>query len=358
MASIAMETKSDTLSPLHCKWGKVSFTVEYEPNITTVGELKEKITEETSIPKEGIKLLNLKIKKRKLDDTCLISDCKLPKILKVMGTAQADMLTNDADLTDLPDVIDDFNLGNMMGNQLGNASETYQKLMKSIQSTPIKMQLMNEPREGKKLLVLDLDHTILDFKNATQEGGGLDGQGFVDFESMKRPGVDAFLTAVYQNYDIVIWSQTSLRWLEIKLQELGFLRPDRPYKFLFVLTKECMFRVRQKNSKGKIKKKACKPLQLIWTKFQQYTSKNSVHLDDLATNFCLNPKNGLKCSAFYRAKPNAENDCELLLWAKYLDLLAKDEDVTLRDHSMWLTTLQQEATDSNSGGSGGSTSNF
>jgi hypothetical protein len=35
---------------------------------------------------------------------------------------------------------------------------------------------MNEPRAGKKLLVLDLDHTILDFKNATQEA-----EGFVDF---------------------------------------------------------------------------------------------------------------------------------------------------------------------------------
>lgn len=35
---------------------------------------------------------------------------------------------------------------------------------------------MNEPRAGKKLLVLDLDHTILDFKNATEEP-----EGFVDF---------------------------------------------------------------------------------------------------------------------------------------------------------------------------------
>lgn len=304
-------------------------------------DLKVAITEETSIPTPGVKLLNLKIKKRKLDDTCFISDCKLPKVLKIMGTAAADYLSNDPDLTDLPDVLDDMNLGSMMGHQLGNASETYSKLQQAIANTPVKMQLMNAPREGKKLLVLDLDHTILDFKNATQEGGG---QGFVDFNRMKRPGADAFLTSVYQHYDIVIWSQTSLRWLDIKLNELGFLRPDRPYKFLFVLTKECMFRVKQRNSRGKIKKKACKPLQLIWTKFSQYHSKNSVHLDDLATNFCLNPRNGLKCSGFYRTKPNAASDCELLLWAKYLDLLATDEDVRVRDHTDWMKTLQNEAT--------------
>ena len=78
-------------------------------------------------------------------------------------------------------------------------------------------------------------------------------------------------------------------------------------------------------------------------KFPQWNKINSVHLDDLATNFCLNPRNGLKCSAFYRTKPNAQADCELLLWAKYLELLAGDVDVTMRDHQRWMTTLQEEA---------------
>ena len=128
-----------------------------------------------------------------------------------------------------------------------------------------------------------------------------------------------------------------------KLSELGFLQPDRPYRFLCVLTKECMFRVQQRDSRGKIKKKACKPLQLIWTKFPQWNKRNSVHLDDLATNFCLNPRNGLKCTAFYRTKSNAQADCELLLWAKYLELLAGDADVTTRDHKDWMKILQSEA---------------
>lgn len=42
-------------------------------------------------------------------------------------------------------------------------------------------------------------------------------------EQMKRPHMDAFLTAVYEHYDLAIWSQTSWRWLELKLTELGFL---------------------------------------------------------------------------------------------------------------------------------------
>jgi hypothetical protein len=94
MASLATTTQGETknnASVLNCKWAKIRFTTEYVPNLTTVGQLKEVIAEETSIPKENVKLLNLKIKHRKLDDCCLVSDCKLPKILKIMGTAQEDL---------------------------------------------------------------------------------------------------------------------------------------------------------------------------------------------------------------------------------------------------------------------------
>ena len=201
-----------------------------------------------------------------------------------------------------------------------------------------------------------MDHTILDFKgvpqqqneaNAEAEAVATGGSSAapapanVSLAHVKRPGAHAFLEEIYKSYDIVIWSQTHWRWLEIKLVELGFLDPHRPYKFLFILDKTCMFRVQQRNRHGKIKKKACKPLQLIWTKFPQFHKKNTLHLDDLKTNFCLNPRNGLKCSPYYRTKKGAKGDCELLLWAKYLNILAKDDDVTTRDHAQWMVTLQQ-----------------
>ena len=71
-----------------------------------------------------------------------------------------------------------------------------------------------------------------------------------------------FLGLVYQHFDLVIWSRH--KWL-IKLIELGFLEPSNPYKILFVLDKECMFRRKSRISKtsGKKKKgKAFKPLEL------------------------------------------------------------------------------------------------
>jgi ubiquitin-like domain-containing CTD phosphatase 1 len=41
-----------------------------------------------------------------------------------------------------------------------------------------------------------------------------------------------------------------------------------------------------------------KPLQLIWNKLPQYSSKNTIHIDDLGRNFALNPGEGLKIRAF------------------------------------------------------------
>jgi NLI interacting factor-like phosphatase len=68
-----------------------------------------------------------------------------------------------------------------------------------------------QPRPGKKLLVLDLDHTLLDFS------GRANGSLPSDLAALKRPHMDAFLTLVYREYDIAVWSQTSWRWLELKL---------------------------------------------------------------------------------------------------------------------------------------------
>lgn len=58
---------------------------------------------------------------------------------------------------------------------------------------------------------------------ALLERPGLARQETTRPEEMKRPHMDAFLTAVYEHYDLCVWSQTSWRWLELKLTELGFL---------------------------------------------------------------------------------------------------------------------------------------
>ncbi|CAN0017587.1 unnamed protein product, partial [Choristocarpus tenellus] len=115
-----------------------------------------------------------------------------------------------------------------------NANENSENLRKITERT--KMHFINPPRDGKSLLVLDLDHTLLDFS--------------ARIERMKRPHMDFFLTTVYAHYDICVWSQTSWRWLELKLTELGFLTNPN-YRICTVLDKTSMFPVTSTLPDGK-----------------------------------------------------------------------------------------------------------
>mmetsp|Transcript_8000 Transcript_8000/g.18541 ORF Transcript_8000/g.18541 Transcript_8000/m.18541 type:complete len:215 (+) Transcript_8000:639-1283(+) len=177
---------------------------------------------------------------------------------------------------------------------------------------------MNEPREGKPLLVLDLDHTLLDFSSKKLQRDTRE----VAAESMKRPHMDRFLTSAYRYYDMVVWSQTSWRWLETKLIELGMLTDDVGYKFCFVLDKTSMFGVTSTKRDGTNYRHQVKPLQIIWSKFPRWGPHNTIHLDDLSRNFALNISSGLKVTAFFRKRSSGRRDAELLGLATYLEELA------------------------------------
>lgn len=127
-----------------------------------------------------------------------------------------------------------------------------------------------------------------------------------------------------------VWSQTSWRWLEVKLTELGMLTHPG-YKITFVLDKTSMFQIVSTNKSGKSLTHYVKPLQIIWSKFPQWSSKNTVHLDDLKRNFALNMSSGLKCTGYYRKKrkkgksAGGVNDTELLGLGRFCELLATTE---------------------------------
>ena len=185
--------------------------------------------------------------------------------------------------------------------------------------------------------MLDLDHTLLDFSSshlrenaasATAIGQSHDAVA----NQLKRPFMDEFLAWTYKHYDLVVWSQTSWRWLEVKLTELGMIS-NPAYKICFVLDKTSMFKIVSTNRSGKQVTHSVKPLQIIWSKFPRWGSHNTVHLDDLARNFALNLGSGLKCTAYYRKKKKKRNasgginDSELLGFGRFLELLATNEVV-------------------------------
>ena len=112
-----------------------------------------------------------------------------------------------------------------------------------------------------------------------------------------------------------------LQWLETKLTELGMLT-NPGYRFCFVLDKTSMFKVTSTKRSGAQVVHYVKPLQIIWSKFPQWGSHNTAHVDDLSRNFALNLGSGLKVSGFYRKKAKAVRDTELMGLAKYLEQLA------------------------------------
>jgi ubiquitin-like domain-containing CTD phosphatase 1 len=341
---------SSTSITLVAKWGKERIELASLTPETTIGAVKEMLQQRTGVLPKRQKLIGLTVKNpasssasATFTDQVALSDLKVKKgktnkqppngsaplnhnnngshvvhEFILMGTPEDQIFIDPSDKDDLPDVIDDFDLDFNAGSQewLQHVANG-ENLKKFTEATII--HVMNEPRPGKPLLVLDLDHTLLDFSSRVlQRADAPTGAG----AAMKRPYMDQFLTAVYNHYDLVVWSQTSWRWLETKLIELNMLAHPG-YKFCFVLDKTSMFTVVSTRRDGSSVKHHVKPLQLIWSKFSgRWSSKNTAHVDDLGRNFALNLTSGIKISAYHRKKSSARRDAELLGLAKYLEDLS------------------------------------
>ena len=268
------------------KWGTRVITLE---NIClsrcSIFSIKEQLFGLTGVPIERQKLLGLVKAGRRVDEAKPISDIEkadlsLKTSLKdgkttitcsLLGTPDSQLIA-DPSSSFASSVMNDFS------HSFSPETEEWRMLQKHTDLAEI--NFINEHREGKKLLILDLDHTLLDFSD----------KDTADPVDMKRPYLDYFLTEVYAHYDIAIWSQTSWKWLEIKLIELGLIMSPS-YKLCFVLDKKTMF---------KLETGYVKPLHIIWSKFPQWNRGNTLHIDDLERNFAMNPESGVLVSPFRR----------------------------------------------------------
>uniref|UniRef100_A0A2P2M7K8 Uncharacterized protein MANES_07G021300 n=1 Tax=Rhizophora mucronata TaxID=61149 RepID=A0A2P2M7K8_RHIMU len=182
------------------------------------------------------------------------------------------------------------------------------------------IDLRNPCREGKKLLVLDIDYTLFDHRSTAEN----------PLELM-RPYLHEFLTAVYAEYDIMIWSATSMKWVELKMGQLGVLNNPN-YKITALLDHLAMITV-QSDSRGILD---CKPLGLIWAHFSEfYNPKNTIMFDDLRRNCVMNPQNGLIIKPFKKAHANRNGDQELVKLTQYLLAIAELDDLSTLDHTKW-----------------------
>ncbi|KAH8117067.1 HAD IIID h [Phellopilus nigrolimitatus] len=291
-----------------------------------VYDLKSLLFSVTNVPPDRQKILGL-VKGKLPPDEETIASLKLinGKKFSFVGTALGNELKDPSQLEELPDVFNDLDVDFSENPQASQAyiadRRNQRKIREATQKLQSSLNLMYPLREGKKLLVLDIDYTILDTKPLLE--------GSLPPTECARPRLHEFLEAVYPFYDICIWSQTSWIWLETKLHELGMIGSDRRHY------KTCMFKVFSKRN-GQQFPHHVKPLQIIWNLFPQYNASNSIHVDDLGRNFALNPGEGLKISAFKEAyTTHAAEDRELEKLARYMVHIAAVDDLRTVNHKDW-----------------------
>ncbi|KAK2663638.1 hypothetical protein Ddye_002212 [Dipteronia dyeriana] len=301
---------------LTVKWRGKEYTVQVCGD-DSVSELKRRICEVTSVLPKRQKLLYPKIGNKLADDSVLLSTLPLKSSLKMtmIGTVEDDIFV---DPVESPEIIDDFELGQEESVDIKDKEVNKQKLRR--RANQYKIKLRTPCREGKKLLVLDIDYTLFDHRSTAENP-----------LQLMRPYLHEFLTAAYAEYDIMIWSATSMKWVELKMGELGVLNNPN-YKITALLDHLAMITV-QSDSRGIFD---CKPLGVIWAQLPEfYSSKNTIMFDDLRRNFVMNPKNGLTIKPFRKAHANRDSDQELVKLTQYLLAIAELDDLSTLNHNSW-----------------------
>ncbi|XP_054167183.1 ubiquitin-like domain-containing CTD phosphatase 1 [Oppia nitens] len=311
------------------KWSSHEYTIDSVTIEDTVLDLKKAIFKNTGVKPERQKLMGLKSNGKPATDEMLLSKVDIRPNMKIMmmGSKETDIASVDLSPQDIPNVINDFDIGDdiELGNiPIQNREEFLAKVDKRVKDYKIKM--LSEPRNGKKLLVLDIDYTLFDHRSTAECAAQL-----------MRPYLHEFLTIAYEDYDIVIWSATGMKWIEVKMRELG-VEKNTNYKIVFYLDSSAMISVHT-TKYGLVD---VKPLGVIWGKFKEYSPKNTIMFDDIRKNFLMNPQNGLRIRAFREANKNRDTDNELYYLSKYLKKIAKLDDFGSLNHRHWQRYLNQE----------------
>lgn len=307
------------------KHGGTEYKIENLLQDHTISYLKDQIEELTNVLGCRQKLFGIKTKSGRplsaemtFEDTNIIDGMKI----MMMGSQEKEIKNvEQASKRGLPPLEDDFDLEEEDFNCDSRIPKdpTYMaKISRRVKHYKIKM--LNQPRPNKKLLVLDIDYTLFDHRSTAQTA-----------RELMRPYLHEFLTAAYEKYDIVIWSATSMRYIEAKMDELR-VSTNPNYKIVFYLDSGAMISV-ESQKYGLLN---VKPLAVIWGKFpESYSPQNTIMFDDTRRNFLMNPQNGLKIKAFREAWKNRDTDRELLHLSRYLNKIAELDDFSTLDHKYW-----------------------
>ncbi|XP_053155779.1 ubiquitin-like domain-containing CTD phosphatase 1 isoform X2 [Hemicordylus capensis] len=275
------------------KWGGQEFLITTLSEEDTVLDLKQSLKGLTGVLPERQKLLGLKVKGKLAENDVKLGALKLKPNTKIMmmGTREESLEDVLGPPPDNEDVVNDFDIEEEVV-EVENREENLLKISRRVKE--YKVEILNPPREGKKLLVLDVDYTL--------------------------------------------FAATNMKWIEAKMKELG-VSTNANYKITFILDSAAMITVHTPR-RGLID---VKPLGVIWGKFSEfYSKKNTIMFDDIGRNFLMNPQNGLKIKPFMKAHLNRDKDKELLKLTQYLKEIAKLDDFLELNHKHWERYLSKK----------------
>jgi ubiquitin-like domain-containing CTD phosphatase 1 len=165
-------------------------------------------------------------------------------------------------------------------------------------------------RPGKKgVVVLDIDYTLIDHRTVVERPA-----------DMARPYLHEFLARTYAaGFDLVIWSATSMSWIDVKMREMG-VTSSPAYQVAAFVDGGAMVPVDHPRY-GRVN---VKPLPVLWRLWEGECSPSStIMLDDLRRNFLLNPRHGLRIKACRDLRNTRASDRELLHLSEYLEAIAR-----------------------------------
>ncbi|ERE69048.1 ubiquitin-like domain-containing CTD phosphatase 1 [Cricetulus griseus] len=145
--------------PIIVKWGGQEYSVTTLSEDDTVLDLKQFLKTLTGVLPERQKLLGLKVKGKPAENDVKLGALKLKPNTKIMmmGTREESLEDVLCPPPDNDDVINDFDIEDEIV-EVENREENLLKISRRVKE--YKVEVLNPPREGKKLLVLDVDYTL------------------------------------------------------------------------------------------------------------------------------------------------------------------------------------------------------
>lgn len=326
---------------LPLKWRTETFELAL-PATATLADAKAAAAAHTGIAPATLKLLGAKTKAGKpATDGGAVGDLSLKPGVRLMllGTPAAASAALEAAAKAAP--APDPDVGDDGGDWVASGATAAELDVRACphaadrlakRCAAFKLVLRVPPRVGKKMLVLDIDHTLFDLGSTAECAADL-----------ARPHLHTMLAAAHPHYDIIIWSANSMKWIEVKMRELRLAsHPD--FQLTAYMDALAMVTVRTP-AHGVFN---AKPLEVLWSNLadahgghRHWGPHNTIMFDDLRRNYVFNPESGLVVTPYRKAATNRGSDDELLRLTKYLLAIAELPTFDGLRHSRWERWLRK-----------------